>query len=193
MADRIQRETTTLAGTRSAASTTSKAALTRRSSEPDTVFVELGQTARSAQIVREGVGVPVLEMDPEILRTVLAGTPRVQAKVVTQSIPAGVSVSPGSTVDVVLAEPERLPASIIQDAHVVLGERTIGEISEQFIRNNESLRRVVARNATAEALTDSDRGVITAALEQADVEVSNDPGKTVENAFAVLQAAFTFG
>ena len=192
MADRIERETTLAASSR-ASSLTSKAALSRRSTEPDTVFVELGQVAKSAQIVREGVGVPVLGLDPDILRNVLAGTPRVQAKVVTQSIPAGVSVSPGSTVDVVLAEPERLPASIIQDAHVVLGERTIGDIHEQFIRNNESLRRVVARNATPEALTDADRGVITAALEQGNVEVSNDPGKTVENAFAVLQAAFTFG
>jgi hypothetical protein len=192
MADRIERDITA-AASRTASSASSKAALSRRSTEPDTVFVELGQITKSAQIVREGVGVPVLEMNADLLRQVLAGTPRVQAKVVTQSIPAGVSVSPGSTIDVVLAEPERLPASIIQDAHVVLGERTIGEVHEQFIRNNENLRRVVARNASAEALTDADRGVITAALEQGNVEVSNDPGKTVENAFSVLQAAFTFG
>src|SRR5215210_174599 len=154
MADRTERDIKLAASSR-AVSPVSKASLSRRSTEPDTVFVELGQATKSAQIVREGVGVPVLEMDLDILRNVLAGTPRIQAKVVTQSIPAGVSVSPGSTIDVVLAEPERLPASIIQDAHVVLGRRTIGEISEQFIRNNESLRRVVARNATAEALTDA--------------------------------------
>src|SRR5918994_1416777 len=142
MADRTERDITT--SSRSVAASSKAASLSRRSTEPDTVFVELGQATKSAQIVREGVGVPVLEMDPDILRSVLAGTPRVQAKVVTQSIPAGVSVSPGSTIDVVLAEPERLPASIIQDAHVLLAERTIGEIHERFIRNNESLRRVGA-------------------------------------------------
>lgn len=190
MADRIERETS---GAERRALPTAAKTLRQTSTEPDTVFVELGQATKSAQIVREGVGVPVLEMDFEVLRGVLAGTPRIQAKVVTQSIPAGVSVSPGSTIDIVLAEPDRLPASIIQDGHVALGERTIGQIHEQFIRNNEAVRRVVARNPTAEALTDADIGVLTAALGQGGVEVSNDAGRTVENAFNVLQAAFTFG
>jgi hypothetical protein len=190
MADKFDRETTTSAERRALPTARS---LRQATNEPDTVFVELGQATKSAQIAREGVGVPVLTVDLQVLQGVLAGTPRIQAKVVTQSIPAGVSVSPGSTVDIVLAEPDRLPAAIIQDAHLELAGFTFGEIHEQYIRNNEAVRRVVARNPTAEALSDADRGVLTAALHAGGVEVTNDPGKTVANAFDVLQAAFTFG
>jgi hypothetical protein len=176
-----------------AAETAAAARRAPRVTEPERVFVELGEAVRAPQIVREGVAVPPLRIDESVVEDVLAGGERIVTKVVAQSVAAGTAVEPGTSVDVVLAQPRQLPVSIIRDAHVALAGQTIGDVYDNFILNNAEVRRVVVRNQNADTLSDVDRGVIQTALESAEVPVSNEPGQTVEAAFGALQAAFTFG
>ena len=165
----------------------------RVGAEERTVFVELGESAKAAQIAREGVAIPVVRVDRTALDDFLVGKERVVAKVVSQSVQAGALVPTGTAVDVVLAEPRRLPVDILEEFHVGLAERTIGNVYDTFIRNNEDVRRVIARNATPETLSDSERAVIASAFDQAEVGIGTDAATGVQAAFKTLQAAYTFG
>lgn len=164
-----------------------------RSAPPGTVFVELGDAAQKAQIARDGVGVPQVRIDPAILGDILAGRPQVVTKVVSQSVAPGTPVPRGTSIDVVLAEPGRLPANVISDVHVALAERTVGNVFDTFIRNNAAVRNVIARHDTAATLTDADRGVIESAFAAQSVPITDAPGQTMDQAFSTLQGAFAFG
>src|SRR5438477_3445569 len=83
---------------------------------PSTVFVELGEASQQAAISRNGVQVPIVNLDPAVLGTLLGQTTKVAAKVVSQSIQPGVSVAKGTTVDLVLAEPATLTVSVLKNA-----------------------------------------------------------------------------
>jgi hypothetical protein len=178
---------------RAEASSAAAAARAAAADRERTVFVEIGEAVKSAQIVREGATVPILDLDLDIVEETLAGTTRVVNKVVSQSVAAGSSIPQGTAVDIILAPPRRLPIRIIRDAHVLLADRTMGDVFDDFVKDNPAVRRAVARNQSAETLTETDRAAITTALTNADVQVSDDPGRSVESAFTALQAAFTFG
>jgi len=92
--------------------------------QPSTVFVELGEASQQANIARNGVAVPVLTLNPAVLQTQLGLTTKVVAKVVSQSIQAGVSVAKGTTIDLVLAEPTSLKVSVLENAFVPLQDQT---------------------------------------------------------------------
>lgn len=170
-----------------------RAALPTARTREGTVFVELGEAAQKAQIARDGVQVPSIRIDPQRLGQVIAGKPEVVAKVVSQSVPPGTTVPKGTAVDIVLAEPRRLPIGIIADFHRGLEERTVGQVFDTFVRDNVALRSVIARNETPDTLSAADQAVITKAFADANVPITNQPGETLASAFQTVQAAYTFG
>jgi hypothetical protein len=159
----------------------------------ETVFVELGESVQKAQIARDGVQVALVDINPAVLNEVIAGRPPVVTKVVSQSVAAGTSVPKGTTIDIVLAEPRRLPTRIIQDVHVGLAQREIGQVFDTFLKDNVAVRSVIARNERPETLSSADQAILVTAFQQADVPITAEPGHTVNEAFNTLQAAFTFG
>jgi len=161
--------------------------------QPATVFVELGEASQQANIARNGVQVPVLTLNPAVLQTQLGLTTKVVAKVVSQSIQAGVSVAKGTTIDLTLAEPTSLKVSVLQNAFVPLQDSTLDSVFKTVVRDNPQVQSVLARNIASTQLTTSDQATLTSALAQAGAEVGTDPGHTLDSAFSTLQAAFTFG
>lgn len=159
----------------------------------ETVFVELGESVQKAQIARDGVQVALVDINPLVLNEVIAGRPPVVTKVVSQSVAAGTSVPKGTAVDIVLAEPRKLPTRIIKDVHVGLEQRDIGQVFDTFLKDNVAVRGVIARNERPETLSSADQAVLVGAFEQAQVPITSQPGHTVNEAFNTLQAAFTFG
>jgi hypothetical protein len=159
----------------------------------ETVFVELGESVQKAQIARDGVQVAIVDINPLVLNEVIAGRPPVVTKVVSQSVAAGTSVPKGTAIDIVLAEPRRLPTRIIRDIHVGLEQRELGQVFDTFLRDDVTVRSVIARNERAETLSAADQAVLIGAFEQAQVPITTQPGHTVNEAFNTLQAAFTFG
>jgi hypothetical protein len=181
------------AGERAASAASSAASGSVRAAPPSTVFVELGEAAQKAQIARDGVGVPQVTLNVDALDDLLAGRPQLVTKVVSQSIPPGTAVPRGTTVDVVLAQPGVLPIDVIRDPHLSLTGRSLATVYDDFVRDNPGVRNVLARNETAATLSTADRGVIEAAFAAREVPISDEPGRTIDQAFGSLQAAFTFG
>ena len=105
----------------------------------------------------------------------------------------GTAVPRGTSVDVVLAQPGVLPIDVIRDPHLSLSGRSLSNVYESFVRDNPAVKNVLARNEQAATLSTADRGVIEAAFLAQDLTIGNEPGRTIEQAFGSLQAAFTFG
>lgn len=158
---------------------------------PSTVFVELGEASQQAAISRNGVQIPVVTFNPAVLGTVLGGTTKIAAKVVSQSIQPGVSVAKGASVDLVLAEPSSLVVSVLQNGFQPFATQTLDAVFKNVVRDNTAVQSVLARNASAAALSTADQATLTSAL--GDVSVTSDPGHDLDAAFQTLQAAFTFG
>jgi hypothetical protein len=160
---------------------------------PSTVFVELGAAAQQANISRDGVQVPVVDLNQAVLQTVLGQKTKSTAKVVSQSIQAGISVAKGTTIDLILAEPSGLSVSILQNAFQPLVEQNLADVYKNIVRDNPQVQSVLARNVSATALSTEDQATLTSALSGAGAEVSTEAGHTIDAAFSTLQAAFTFG
>ena len=157
---------------------------------PSTVFVELGEASQQAAIARNGVQIPVVALNPATLGTVLGGTTKISAKVVSQSIQPGVSVAKGASVDLVLAEPSSLQVSVLQNPFVPFQAQSFDDVYKNIVRDNTAVQSVLARNQSAAALSTADQATLTSAL---GVAVTTDPGHDINSAFQTLQAAFTFG
>jgi len=164
-----------------------------RAAAPSTVFVELGEAAQTAQIARDGIGVAQVALNVDALQNLIAGRPQLVTKVVSQSVAPGTAVPRGTSVDVVLAQPGVLPIDVIRDPHLSLSGRTLSNVYESFVRDNPAVKNVLARNVQAATLSTADRGVIEAAFQAQDVTITDEPGRSIEQAFGSLQAAFTFG
>lgn len=171
----------------------SAAPVSVRAAAPSTVFVELGQAAQTAQIARDGIGVAQVALNFTALEELIAGRPQLVTKVVSQSVAPGTAVPRGTSVDVVLAQPGVLPIDVIRDPHLSLSGRSLSNVYESFVRDNPAVRNVLARNEQAATLSTADRGVIVSAFQAQDVTISDEPGRSIEQAFGSLQAAFTFG
>jgi hypothetical protein len=157
---------------------------------PSTVFVELGEASQQAAIARNGVQIPVVALNPATLGTVLGGTTKISAKVVSQSIEPGVSVAKGASVDLVLAEPSSLQVSVLQNPFVPFQAQSFDDVYKNIVRDSTAVQSVLARNQSAAALSTADQATLTSAL---GVAVTADPGHDLNSAFQTLQAAFTFG
>lgn len=185
-------ETSAAAGISAAAPAAASAPLVRQAAA-STVFVELGEAAQKAQIARDGVGVPQVQIDPTTLQGILAGRPQLVTKVVSQSVPPGTPVPKGTAIDVVLAQPGLIPIDVIPDPHVSLKGRTLGNVFDTFIKDSPDVRNVLARNDSAATLSTADQGVIQNAFQAQDIPIGTQPGQTIDQAFKSLQAAFAFG
>jgi hypothetical protein len=161
--------------------------------QPSTVFVELGEASQQANIARNGVQVPVVQLNPAALQTVLGQTTKVVAKVVSQSIQTGVSVAKGTTIDLVLAEPATIKVSVLQNHFTPLANQTLDDVFKNVVRDNPQVQSVLARNTSPAQLSTDDQTTLKTALSTAGANVTTDPGQTIDSAFHTLQAAFTFG
>jgi hypothetical protein len=164
-----------------------------RPAAPSTVFVELGEAAQKAQIARDGVGVPQVKVNADVLSGIIVGRPEFVTKVVSQSVRPGTAVPKGTSIDIVLVQPGFLPTNVFTDTHTGLAGQPIGTVFENFLQNNPDLRNIVARNDSPDTLTDADKGAIQAAFAAQNVPLSDTPGQTMEQGFTTLQAAFAFG
>lgn len=164
-----------------------------RPTGPATVFVNLGDAEKQADIARDGVQVPLLRIDPSALAKAVPIVPRLQPRVVGQSIPAGTRVPVGTAVEVVLASPFDLPAKVVPDVHVALADTPLEEVFRTFVRDRDDVRAVLARNTSADTLSEGDRAVLRSALAARNIAVDDaQAGAGVRQAFTALQAAQTF-
>lgn len=158
------------------------------------VFVEVGGSAIAANITRDGKRVPNLALDPGVIADIIGGAvTRPRLKVLRQSVEAGRAVEAGTAVDLVLAEPGRLPIGIVAGVHAGLATRTMGDVFATLIAPNAEVARIIRTVDNPAALSATDRQTLAAALTQAGVGVEAGDTAAMASAFAGLQAASVFG
>ena len=160
--------------------------------QPSTVFVEVGSAAEQAAISRNGVQVPIVQINPATLQAVLGNTITLPARVVSQSIAPGVSVAKGTSVDVTLTEPTKITVGVLQNPFQPITDWTLDTVYKNLIRDNPAIQSVLARNTNSATLNQVDQSTLTEALGTA-FPVTTTAGQTIDAAFDTLQAAFTFG
>lgn len=165
----------------------------RATTDVQQVFVEVGDRRRDANVVRNGVPLGTYELNRDVFEEFFAGRPRVDLKVVSQSIAAGTPIPEGTTVDLVLAQPSRLPVGVIAGVHRDLAQDEIGTAFQRVVGDRESVvRRIIARTEERGALAAEDEQTITELFQQADLGMTGEPGRDVDAAYNTMRVLMTF-
>ncbi len=157
-----------------------------------TVFVEIRPSSVAAEVARAGSMLPAVAIDARIVDSVLDRLTPVATKVVSQSVAPGTAVPRGTAVDLVLARPGDLPGRIIPGIHEAFKVRTIGDIGQQLIEAQPTVKEIIRRKPVVTDLTEAERATVTNALAQSGVELSNVPGLDLAAAYTGLQAGYLF-
>ena len=163
------------------------------SGEAAPVFIELGESSKKALIARDGVSIPVVKTLPDELDDLLAGGELIVFKVVSQSVAAGTVVPRGTAVDLVFAPPRRVPLRIFDGVHLELADQRAEQVFGTFIRDDAEVRNLLARNDSADTLSERDKSVLIQRAASQGMTLDERPGTNLAGLFGALQAASTFG
>lgn len=159
------------------------------------IVVEVGERVKKPRVVRDGLAIGVHQIDPTIFEDFFGGRRPLRQVVVGQSIPAGTPVREGTSVDLVLAAPGRIPLRIVRGVHTGIStEMTIDAAYNRLVAQREpELRRIVARTEERGALAIEDENRLGEIFGEADFPLSDQPGSDVEAAYTTVQTLLTFG
>lgn len=137
-----------------------------RVARDEPLVVELSEKAVQTKVVREGLQVPSVELDPavvgSIIDTLRPETPRLAPRVVQQSVRAGSRVPPGTTVDLVLASRTVIPVDAFPEIHADFAGRTLEDLSP--VLDDFRVRRAVLQKSRADELSEAERAVVMEAV-----------------------------
>lgn len=159
------------------------------------VFVDVGSRKIDSQVERDGVPIVPLQINPDILKDVVLQRPPLLVKVVSQSVAPGTPVPVGTTVDLVMAPPFKLPVGVVSGVHVGIRDLNIGDAYQQLNVQDPRVSRLVAR-AASNQLDAADRAEVREIFEAADIEgieITDEPGRDVNAAVETLKVLKTFG
>ncbi|CAN5116939.1 hypothetical protein BH18ACT4_BH18ACT4_06250 [soil metagenome] len=156
-----------------------------------TVYIQLGESSKRANVFRDEFEIPVFELDQSVLDDFFSGRPTVDQKIVSQSIPAGTVVKRGTAVDIVLSEPSLIPGGIVASGHVALAQQTVGTIYSDLVADDTEVLSVLARNPDPTKMSSTDQALLVRVAEQHDINIGDEPGQTVVNFATSLHFANT--
>jgi len=162
----------------------------RTASQP--VYVDVGSRKIESQIERDGVPIGVLAVDKTVLDREILVRPVLKVKVVSQSVPPGTPVPVGTTVDLVMAFPGTLPVGVISGVHEAFKTVQISEAFTKLVADNPLVNRIVT-NASEGQLSPEDTNAVKKIFADAQVEVTDVPGRDINAAVATLSMLKTFG
>ena len=156
------------------------------------VYVDVGSRKIESQIERDGVPIGVLPVDTDVLNEAVLVRPILKVKVVSQSIPPGTPVPVGTTVDLVMAFPGSLPVGVITGVHEAFKNITISDAFTKLVADNPLVNRIVT-HASEGQLSPEDTNAVKKIFADAQVEVTDVPGKDINAAVTTLAMLKTFG
>lgn len=157
------------------------------------IFVEVGTSVSEANITREGAKVPNVNLDFDVIDSIIEVAPRPRYKVLRQSVEAGRAVERGTIVNLTMAQVDNLPIGIVGGVLANLGDRTIGELYTPVVGSNPEVKRILGRRTSASELTEAEKGTLLSALGQNGVDVDAGDDEAVAGAFVGLQTLHLFG
>lgn len=168
-----------------------------RTKRDQPLVVELSDEAVQTKVVREGLQVPSVDMDPAVVGSIIDNlrpeTPKLAPRVVRQSVASGSRVPAGTVVDLVLASRTLIPVEVFPEVHVDLRGRTLEELSP--VLENFRVRRAVLEKKRPEDLSEAERQEVVDALRSVvdEVEVDDtDPERNFDRAFKTVRNLAAF-
>lgn len=156
------------------------------------VYVDVGSRKIESQIERDGVPVGVLAVNQDVLNEAILARPILQVKVVSQSIAPGTPVPVGTSIDLVMAAPGRLPVGVITGIHDHFKGLAIEDAYASLVANNPVVSRIVTHSAAGQLSTE-DATAVKAIFANANAPVTDEPGSDINAAVATLSMLQTFG
>jgi hypothetical protein len=159
-------------------------------------FVDVSDKPVEAEVIRNGIKVPRVDIREDLVADFVApdrlDDRLLQPRVVFQSVKTGERVPRGTQVDIVLSSPFLINADLIAGSHSALAQRSIGEVAELFLAD-ENIQRAVRTAGSAEDLSPDVRGAIEEAAAANDIAIDGaQPNQDFQALFKTIQAAQTF-
>jgi len=177
---------------------TGKEALTIASTPKTTeqVYINLSPAPAQAKVVREGYQVPAVELDVSKSSFFVDNLQQISRKdeprVVSQSVPAGTKVMPGTAVDLVLAPTSAVPFDIFQNPHKDLKGKTLNVATEGILEKAE-VRQILLKYDTPDDVPAGDKNTLISQFASANVHVDEASADTgFDAAFNSLRGALAF-
>ncbi|WP_380168395.1 hypothetical protein [Jannaschia sp. R86511] len=158
-------------------------------STQDVVFIDVGARKIESKVVRDGVPIGVHTVNQDVLKDIIIDRPVVAFRIISQSVPAGTPVPEGTTIEVTMARPGRLPVGVISGVHLDLVRSNVEDVFTPLV--TPATRRIVARAAEG-ALSAADEQTIKDVFANV-APVTDEPGKDVGAALETLRMLTTFG
>lgn len=172
-------------------------ALLRQAAAPaQQVLIDLSPQPAQARVVREGFAVPAVALDTNranfFIDNLRPIDVRQEPRVVSQSVPAGTKVLPGTAIDLVLARTFDIPISIFKDPHRDLKTLNLNALTEGLLQDNVS-RQTLLTHAVAADVPAADRARLVTQFQAQGVtidEANTDTGFAA--AFNTARSALAF-
>jgi len=171
------------------------AAGARISAKASTQFIDISDKPTKAKVVREGFEVPHVTLDEKKTSFVLENLPTVIPKfsprVVSQSIPSGTKVTPGTVVDLILAPKDVIPFDIFDNVHADLKTKALSHVDD--VIENVAVREVLLRHDSASEVTVDEKQLLITEFQKKGVTVNEaDSARTFAKAFDSVRGAAAF-
>lgn len=159
------------------------------------MVVDLTPEPAKAKVVREGYQVPAVTLDAQkstfFLENLKQITPKQEPRVVSQSIPPGTKVLPGTAVDLVMALTSTIPFDIFDGLHKSLAGKNLNTLDP--ILDDTTVRQTLLKYSTPADVSPADKTLLTNALAQVGVGVDEASADTGFNAaFNSARGALAF-
>jgi hypothetical protein len=160
-----------------------------------TQFIDISDKPTKAKVVREGFEVPTVVLDEKkttfVLDNLPTVLPRFSPRVVSQSIPPGTKVTPGTVVDLILAPKDAIPFEIFDNVHADLKTRALSHVDD--VVENVAVREVLLRRDTASEVTAEEKQLLVTEFQKKGVTVNEaDSTRTFARAFDSVRGAAAF-
>ena len=167
----------------------------RISAKQSTQLIDISDKPTKAKVVREGFEVPTVVLDEKKTTFVLDNLPTVLPKfsprVVSQSIPPGTKVTPGTVVNLVLAPKDAIPFEVFDNVHADLKTKALSHVDE--VVENVAVREVLLKRDTASEVTAEEKQLLVTEFQKKGVTVNEaDSTRTFAKAFDSIRGAAAF-
>ncbi|HEV8261350.1 MAG TPA: hypothetical protein VGQ19_11415 [Burkholderiales bacterium] len=160
-----------------------------------TVFVDLTQRVKSAQIVRRGYQVPAAKVDSKQVEKIIGDYQVVDARnlprVVSQSVAAGTRVAEGTAVDLVLAPKSSVVFDMFEGIHTAFKGKSVDQFD--VIANNTEARKTLLTYENPQDVPNADKNALISLFGANGVPIDETKTDTGFNAaFNAMRSAMAY-
>lgn len=156
--------------------------------------IDVGDSITRSTVLRNGLEIKAPVLDLDRVADVVDKLPPIDRfripRVLGQGIAAGTKVPRGTVVDLTLVPSRGIRIDLLEVSHRALRDRTVADVAQVI---DDRAAEILARNATATALTGNDREMIGAVINQLDIDIDDTaPDASFEAAYQTLRDVQVF-